>query len=188
MRHFQLLFVCLLVLSHGLISNNQSFAAAKRQVVNNPSIKMVIIPRTSQQMAAFYEGREFPANAIEATRSVCFFTIGIHNKSKAIIWHDTQQWQLNSKAGKIDLISKKQWRQRWKQLNLPQRFQSTFRWTLLPKQLDFQPGEREGGNITIPRQAEPFDLTAHFLTGENKNGKPIALEFKNLRCAKDSDQ
>jgi len=148
---------------------------------------MVIIPRTAEQMAAFYEGREFPAKAIDATRSACFFTIGIHNKSKNIIWLNSLQWQLSSKASKIELIRNNHWKQQWKKLNLAQRFQSTFRWTLLPEQLDFHPDEREGGNITIPRQDGSFNLTAHFLTGTDKKGKPVLLEFKNLRCAKDNN-
>ncbi len=171
-----------------LFSSVQSVAATTKHVIENPSIKMVIIPRSAEQMAAFYEGREFPANAIATTREACFFTIGIHNKTNDILWLDTQQWYLNNKNSTISLISKEQWKQRWGKINLPQRFQSTFRWTLLPEQLDFQPGEREGGNITIARQHDPFNLVATFNTAADKKGTPIRLEFKNLRCAEDTEQ
>lgn len=170
-----------------LSASSQSIADTKRFVVENKFLKMVIIPRTAPQMAAFYEGREFPDNAIEATRGACFFTVGIENKTKDIIWLDSQHWQLSSADGPISLISKEQWKLRWKELNVPQRFQSTFRWTLLPKQLDFYPGEREGGNITILRQDQAFSLVAQFATAADKQGKPILVEFKNLRCAKESN-
>ena len=169
----------------GLFISSTSSAATKRHVIENQFIKMVIIPRTAQQMAAFYEGREFPNRAIKATSSACFFTVGIHNKTKDLIWLDTEQWQLDSQGRGISLLSKQQWKQRWQKINLAQRFQSTFRWTLLPEKLDFQPGEHEGGNITILRQEKPFNLIANFATEANKQGKALRLEFKNITCAKD---
>jgi len=186
--YFQKQILLFLLLAIALSTSSQVIAVDKRYTVENKSIKMVIIPRTAHQMAAFYEGREFPDNAIQATRDACFFTVGIQNKTKDIIWLNTQQWQLGSTAAPVSLISKEQWKQRWKELNVPQRFQSTFRWTLLPKQLDFYPAEREGGNITILRQDHAFNLTADFATGADKQGKAIRVEFKNLRCAKDNKQ
>ena len=160
-------------------------AAPKRYVVENPTIKMVVIPRSAQQMAAFYEGREFPHNAIKATRDACFFTIGIHNKSKDILWLDTTNWTFTTATGTLPLLSRSEWTQRWKKLNLPQRFQSTFRWTLLPNQLDFQADEHEGGNITLARINTPFTLTARFATKIDKNGEPLIITFKDLLCAED---
>jgi len=180
-RTHHIIFLFLLCMP--FISN--SHAAAKRYVVENPQIKMVIIPRTAQQMAAFYEGREFPTNAINATKSACFFTIGIHNKSPSILWLDTRNWSLTTTSQPLALLSRSEWRKRWKALGLEQRFQSTFRWTLLPSQLDFQPDEREGGNITIARTETPFTLTARFATGAKKKGKPLTIVFKELRCSKD---
>jgi len=166
--------------------SNGIHAAPTRHVVENQKMKMVVIPRTAQQMAAFYEGREFPANAINATRNACFFTIGIHNKTDTILWLDTPSWELKTTVHPLPLLSRKQWKQRWKALDLEQRFQSTFRWTLLPDQLDFQPNEREGGNITLARTDATFTLTARFATGPHKNGEPVIIKFENLRCAKDS--
>ncbi|MCK4743982.1 MAG: hypothetical protein KAT25_09200 [Sulfuriflexus sp.] len=146
---------------------------------------MVVIPRTAQQMAAFYEGREFPINAINATRDACFFTIGIHNKSQSILKLNTNNWTFTTATETLSLLSRAHWIQRWKKLNLPQRFQSTFRWTLLPNQLDFQPDEHEGGNITLARINTPFTLTARFAKEMNSNAKPLIITFKNLRCAED---
>lgn len=163
-------------------------AAPKRHVIENPKIKMVVIPRTAQQIAAFYEGREFPVNAINTTRNACFFTIGIHNKSKDILWLDTRDWAFTTATGTLSLLSRSQWTQRWKKINLSPRFQSTFRWTLLPNQLDFQADEHEGGNITLSRINTPFTLTARFATHADKNGKPLTVTFKDLRCAEDKTQ
>ena len=171
-----------------LLISLQIMAAPPRHVVENPNIKMVVIPRTAEQMAAFYEGREFPAKAIDATRDACFFTIGIHNKTQNILWLNTDNWSITTKTGSMSLLSREHWIQRWKKLNLQQRFQSTFRWTLLPNTLDFQVDEREGGNITLPRTNTPFTLTARFATGRDKNGEPINITFKDLRCAEETQQ
>jgi len=160
-------------------------AAPKRHVIENNNVRMVIIPRTAQQMAAFYEGREFPKEAINATDEACFFTVGIHNKSRNILWLNTNNWDLNTSSDSLSLLSREYWTMRWKELNIPQRFQSTFRWTLLPSQLDFQEDEREGGNITLARTNAPFTLTARFNTGADKKGMPINIVFNNLSCAKD---
>jgi len=180
--------IWLFTLILGSIHSSHILAATQRQVVDKPTIRMTITPRTPQQIAAFYEGREFPKTAINATHSACFFTVGIHNKSKNIIWLDTLRWQLKSNNSNIAIISKKQWATQWQKLNLQTRFQSTFRWTLLPQKLDFYPDEREAGNITIPRQSETFNLTAHFATGVDKRGQSIVLEFKDLQCAQESKQ
>jgi len=168
-----------------LLISLQVMAAPQRRVVENPNIKMVVIPRTAEQMAAFYEGREFPSKATDATRDACFFTIGIHNKTKNILWLNTANWSITTKTGSIPLLSREHWAQRWKKLNLQQRFQSTFRWTLLPNMLDFQVDEHEGGNITLPRTKLPFTLTAHFATHRDKSGEPINISFKDLRCAEE---
>lgn len=160
-------------------------AKPDRRVYENRSLKLVVIPRTPQQMAAFYEGRGFPSKAIAATRTACFFTIGLHNKSQDILWLDTANWQFQTATGPLKRITRDEWKQRWQQLELALPYQSTFRWTLLPAGLDFQPDEREGGNITLPRTDKPFNLHATFATGKDKQGPRIDVQMKDLQCAED---
>lgn len=145
-------------------------------------LKFTIKPRTAQQMAAFYEGRGFPAEAVRLTREACFFTVGIKNKTHDVLWLDSGNWQFNTPSGPLQAISRGEWKQRWQKIGLEQSFQSTFRWTLLPVQLDFQAGEREGGNITLPRTDATFDLRASFAGGKDKQGTHTVVEIKNLRC------
>jgi len=182
---FYLKFPIIIHLLISLLMISTLSAAPKRHVVENPNIKMIVIPRTAQQMAAFYEGREFPTKAIKATRNACFFTIGIHNKTKSILWLEQSNWSFTTDTKQIMPISRNDWKQHWQELQLPQRFQSTFRWTLLPGELDFHPDEREGGNITLPRSDASFTLTARFATQADKQGKPVTVSFDNLRCARE---
>lgn len=164
-----------------------SLQAAKpdRRVYENEVLKLSVTPRTPQQMAAFYEGRGFPSEAIALTRTACFFTIGIHNKSRDILWLDTANWKFHTTTGPLKRISRDEWKHRWQELELPLSYQSTFRWTLLPARLDFQPDEREGGNITLPRTDKPFSLRATFATGVDKQGPRIDVLMEDLRCAED---
>ena len=160
-------------------------AKPDRRVYENSMLKLVVIPRSPQQMAAFYEGRGFPAKAIALTRSVCFFTIGLHNKTQDILWLDTGNWQFQAATGPLQRITRESWQQRWQQFGLAQSYRSTFRWTLLPAALDFQADEREGGNITLPRTKQAFSLQASFATGADKQGPRIEVLIKDLRCAED---
>jgi hypothetical protein len=182
-RRITRLLLCFLILALPLGSSQA--ARPDRQVYETGTLKLTVIPRTPQQMAAFYEGRGFPRKAIELTRTACFFTIGIHNKTQDILWLETANWQFQTVTGPLKRITRDEWKQRWQQLGLALPYQSTFRWTLLPAGLDFQPGEREGGNITLPRTDKPFSLRAAFATGKDKQGPRIEVEITDLRCAED---
>lgn len=161
-----------------------SYAAKpERHAYEDDILKFTITPRTAQQIAAFYEGRGFPAEAIAVTQSACFFTIGIHNKSHDILWLDTANWHFQTANGPIQPISRQEWKQRWQQMGLELAYQSTFRWTLLPANLDFQADEREGGNITLPRTDKTFSLKASFARGKDKTGMPAVVHIPSLRCA-----
>ena len=171
---------------------NQAFSAPavsnkqnnQRRGFENKQIKLVVIPRTQQQMSAFYEGRGFPAEAINEINKACFFTVGIRNKTSSILWLDTSNWEFQHAQAELKRITRADWKAIWQQKAIALRHQSTFRWTLIPAQLGFQPDEREGGNITLPRTDKIFSLTASFATGEQKQGKPIKLKIDNLQCAK----
>lgn len=156
-----------------------------RLEVNNETMRMRLIPRTPNQMAAFYEARGFPKFAINTIRDTCFITVGIRNKSKTIVWLDLASWHFSSADGEIHRLDRSYWKQVWKRQGLSQAHQSTFRWTLIPEQLDYRPQEREGGNIILPRTGKPFTLLADFRTGKDKRGSLIKVKFENMQCAED---
>ena len=142
-------------------------------------------PRTPQQMAAFYTGRGFTAPMIELLKQQCFMTVFIKNKSRDILWLDLAQWQFANADGPITRPHRDLWKQTWQQLQIPLAHQATFRWTLLPESLDFQPDEREGGNLVLPRLGKPLTITARFPTGADRAGPPITLNIGPLECAVD---
>ena len=104
-------------------------------------VRVRLLPRSPEQIAAFYEARGFPKPAIAALKKQCFITVGIRNKSKSIVWLDMSTWRFESANGPVTRLDRNYWKSYWKSLPLEQRFQSTFRWTLIPESLDFRPDE-----------------------------------------------
>lgn len=146
-------------------------------------LEVNLTPRTPQQIAAFYEGRGFSDAMIEVLREQCFITVFIKNKSRDIIWLDLDHWQFSNRDGKISRRDRDDWKLRWQTMAIPLAHQSTFRWTLLPEQLDFLPDEREGGNLTLPRTGQPLTIQARFDTGQDRGGNPIQITLENIQCA-----
>jgi len=160
-------------------------SAAEPQVreFENERLKVRLVPRTPEQIAAFYIGRKFPAEMVDELRARCFFTVLIQNKSDGIIWLDLDRWRFLGAGGEVQRFGRAYWRERWEALDMPLPARSTFRWTLLPESLDFRPGEAEGGNIVLPRTPDPFTIEAPFATGAERTGEPILVRFERLHCA-----
>ena len=150
-------------------------------------ILIQFVPRTPDQMSSFYEARGFPQAMLEKLKHQCFITVRIHNTSQKIIWLELENWEFSSNGQAVMREHRNTWKQRWQEMNIPLRFQSTFRWTLLPETLDYLPNEREGGNIILPRNNHPginqaITLKASFKTGHNKQGPVIHIEYDKLHC------
>lgn len=155
------------------------------ELFENEQLRLHVTSRSPQQIAAFYEARGFPKAMIERLRQVCFLTLGIRNKSAGIIWHDMKDWHFSVNGQPVQRFDRDYWKQQWQQMDIPMASQSTFRWTLLPEQLDFRPQETEGGNITLPRMPGAYDIQARFRTGDDGQGPPIEATLRYLRCAED---
>jgi len=142
-------------------------------------------PRTPDQMSSFYEARGFPKAMINKIKDTCYITVRIHNTSQKLIWHELKNWEFSVDGKIIEREHRDAWKQRWQDMGIPLRFQSTFRWTLLPETLDYLPSEVEGGNIVLPRTDQPITLKAIFKTGKDKQGPAIHIEYNKLRCIND---
>jgi hypothetical protein len=142
-------------------------------------------PRTAEQITAFYAARGFPARMVELLSQQCFITVRIHNTGSDVVWLELANWHFSSNGVPITREHRDHWMARWQKMGIPLASQSTFRWTLLPESLDFQPKEREGGNIILPPTAGPVSLRTDFATGQDKRGPMIRLRFDQLHCGED---
>jgi len=165
-----------------LITTNVHAESNKRYQFINKEIRVRVTPRSPQQMAAFYEGRGFSKKMVNALIQPCFFTVGIHNKTSDILWHDLSKWKFANNSGDIKHLDRAYWKDKWKKMQIPLAHQSTFRWTLLPESLDFRSNEHEGGNIILPYSTNKFTLQVAFKTKKDKSGKLIPIKIENIQC------
>jgi|GEM_PF-495421 len=153
-------------------------------VAESGPLTLRLVPRTPEQVAAFYEARGFPAPAVEAIKSTCFVTVGVHNRGPGILWLDLERWRFLAPGGEVLRLGRNYWNAQWQRLDLPQANRSTFRWTLLPESLDLRPDEAEGGNITFAPIQEPFTIEATFASGADRQGDPLTVRLEELRCTR----
>ncbi len=156
-------------------------------VLKKAAVEIELTPRSPDQMGSFYEARGFPENVREVLGKQCFITVGIHNTSNEKLWFDLSNWQFSVDGKPLKRHHRDYWLRLWQDMKLPMGKQSTFRWTLIPEQLDYLPGEDEGGNIILPFTDKMITLRAKFLTGDNGQGEPVIIEYDRLYCAEDAD-
>jgi len=150
--------------------------------VENDQLLVILITRTPEQMAAFYEARGFPANAIERIKKTCFVTVHIRNKSRSTLWLEQKNWLISSNSKPLTRLDRDYWDAQWNEIDLPPAKRSTFGWTQLPMVRDLQPDEPVGGNIVFPGSTESFELVARFYVGHDKRGGMLVTRFENIQC------
>ena len=174
----RLIFLIALLIT---IVPHQPLAAEKNEQFDSADLRIRLNPRTPQQMAAFYEARGFGKAMINEIQKYCFITVYIRNKSNRIIWHDLNKWTFTQDGKSMQRINRKQLKTIWQSMKVPLAHQSTFRWTLLPEQLDFRPGEGEGGNIVLPWTSNAITIQAQFKTHTDM---PLTVNLQNIYCKK----
>lgn len=175
--------LCLAALSAGAEDREP-----QRWQFDNGELRVQASPRTPQQIAAFYIGRKFPPEMVEVLRQQCFITFVIRNRSDHVIWLDQSRWKFRTSDQPLQSRDRSYWKSQWQEMQVPLAAQSTFRWTLLPDQLDFRPNEAEGGNVVLPRTDQPISLVATFTHRERDAKDVIEVRFDDLRCAEDRTQ
>ena len=93
-----------------------------------------------------------------------------------------ENWQFSVNGVPVIRRSRDDWKRLWTEMNIPLSKQTTFHWTQIPDVLDYLPGEREGGNITLPRTDQPITIKASFATGKDKKGPVYNVEFNDIYC------
>jgi len=144
--------------------------------------QLSISARTPEQIGAFYEARGFPRPAITLLQQQCYLTVYFRNTSHHIIWLDLGNWKFNSVGNKITRLDRAYWQQVWRDMGLAMRFQSTFRWTLMPERLDFRPDEREGGNLILPYTDQPIELQAKIRIQGPQTETFRTIQMSNILC------
>ena len=149
----------------------------------SPSLELRASPRSPDQIAAFYEARGFPRNAIEALTQTCFVTVSFHNRSGDVVWLEPSRWRFVDERGReVKRRDRTYWNALWESLGVPMANRATFGWTQLPEVRDLRPSEPVGGNVALLPPSGRFRIEARFATGAHKQGKDILVTLDNLFC------
>ena len=156
------------------------------QALAGAAVMLEFTPRTPEQMTAFYEARGFHEAMLKPLHQQCFITVRVTNTGDEVVWVDLDTWRFSVDGKPLRRYHRREWLEKWRDMGMRPAHRSTFRWTLMPEKLDYQPGESEGGNIILPRLSGTIRLQATFATGTDGKGPPLHREFDNLYCAEDT--
>jgi hypothetical protein len=150
--------------------------------IENDDLLVILVPRSPEQMAAFYEARGFPREAIERIGQTCFVTVFIENRSADVTWLELDEWRFTGNGKPLPRLDAAYWQGQWDEIDLRQASRSTFGWTQLPPVRDLQPGETVGGNLVFPGDTETLNIEARFRTGADRHGDLITFGFGSIGC------
>lgn len=170
------------------ISSNSVFGATlqsdgpARWSYQDNAVRIRVIARPDQGMAAFYEARGFPKPTLKVFSNKCFLTVSILNKSYPVLWLEPDRWEVRTADGKtLQRYSLDYWYKEFDSAGVPVNVRAAFRWTQLPEQRDLRPDEPVGGNITLPAMKEKVLLLMKFDIGSNRN-ETLELTVPDILC------
>ena len=139
-----------------------------------------VVIRTSEGVAAFYEARGFPPEALAVVRDACFIGVIAVNRTREVIWIEPGRWEFRDARGALPRLTPEDWNRRWDRVALEPAKRATFRWTQLPDARDLQPDEPVGGNVTLPAPRGPVTVTMKFRS--ETTGQDRTTEFGGILC------
>ncbi|GMQ91485.1 MAG: hypothetical protein BMS9Abin11_0794 [Gammaproteobacteria bacterium] len=152
-------------------------------------LRIFVMPRRPGHMTAFYEGRGLPQNAIRHLKDVCYFTIGMRQQKKRIVWMEPGRWQFKDQHGRqIKRFSREHWDELWRKLKVPDGPRVTFGWAQLPNARDLRYQEPVGGMVMLVPTTGPISLLMDFRTNADKKGPAIRVWLHGLRCMSDEKE
>ncbi|MFQ5644048.1 MAG: hypothetical protein ACE5FQ_10190 [Thiogranum sp.] len=143
--------------------------------VREPGVSMQLLQLLPDFVRATYIARGLPPDIVEAVARYCVFGTIITNDSQHRLSYRVSDWRYITTDGKAHALkTKTQWVNEWKAHGV------AFRWSILPDDQTFEPGDWSQGFTTIDLPpGSTFDLVYSWrYRGENHEGK-----LEGLRCA-----
>jgi hypothetical protein len=140
------------------------------------AFSLELIQVVPDYVRAVYASRGLPPELIERVVEYCVFGTIVRNTSdQAISWR-TADWHYVTADGKRHPIKPKSaWVQEWRKLG------SAFRWTLLPDEQTYEPGDWGQGFLTLTLEpGQRFDLEYAWLSRDQR----FEGRIENAYCAK----
>jgi len=143
--------------------------------VQQPGFSLQFIQLLPDYIRAIYSARGLPRNLVETMAGYCVFGTIIKNESDGPLSYRVADWRYVTADGQAHPIkTKTQWVNEWRDQGV------SFRWSILPDDQRFAPGDWSQGFTTIPLPPDSvFNLNYSWTNqGETHHGT-----FEKLRCA-----
>jgi hypothetical protein len=141
----------------------------------HPGFSLQFIQLLPDYVRAVYSGRGLPTQVVEHMAGFCMFGTIIKNESGQPLAYRVADWRYITADGKTHPVkTKTQWLQDWQDMGV------AFRWSLLPDDQQFAPGDWSQGFITLPLAPGTVFKLKYQWTQEGETHEGI---FEDLRCA-----
>lgn len=152
--------------------NNSGLLSWKAQ---HPGFSLQFIQLLPDYVRAVYSARGLPKKVVELMASYCIFGTIIKNESDQPLSYRVANWRYVTQDGQSHPVkTKTQWLKEWRGMGV------AFRFSLLPDDQIFAPGDWSQGFTTLPL---PPDTPVALHYSWTLKGKKHEGVFKNLRCA-----
>jgi hypothetical protein len=142
---------------------------------SHPGFSLQFIQLLPDYVRAVYSARGLPKDVVELMAGYCIFGTIIKNESDGPLSYRVSDWRYISPDGKEHPVkTKTQWLKEWRDMGV------AFRWSLLPDDQAFAPGDWSQGFTTLPL---PPDTPVKLRYRWTQQGEPHEDTFDDLRCA-----
>lgn len=152
----------------------------------NDYMTLRLIQRLPDQTRAYFSGRGFKPDAVNAIADYCIFQTVYTNISslehKKTIQHDIRDWKYRYKGNNFSMKPREEWKPFWQTKDIAQAQIVAFEWSLFPTIQTFEAGDYNWGMsvFNVPHGGS-FDLELSWKV----DGKTQSATMKNVTCAKD---
>lgn len=141
----------------------------------HPAFSLQLIQLLPDFVAAVYSSRGLPAQLIEGVNKYCVFGTIVKNESDQQVSYRVADWRYVTPDGRSHPVkTKTQWLEEWAAMGVP------YRWSILPDEQSFAPGDWSQGFTTIALSpGSSFDFVYSW-SHDNESYQGV---LKGLRCA-----
>ena len=141
----------------------------------HPGFSLQFIQLLPDYVRAVYSARGLSEDVVELMAGYCVFGTIIKNESDQPLSYRVADWRYLTQDGQAHPIkTKTEWLKQWQDMGV------AFRWSLLPDDQTFAPGDWSQGFTTLPL---PPDTPVKLHYTWSQQGKTYEGTFENLRCA-----
>lgn len=141
----------------------------------HPGFSLQFIQLLPDYVRAVYGARGLPDKVVELMAGYCIFGTIIKNESSQPLSYRVADWRYATRDRRPQPVkTKTQWLKDWRDMGV------AFRYSLLPDEQTFAPGDWSQGFTTLPL---PPDTPVALHYSWTQEGKRYEGVFENLRCA-----